>query len=80
MSTPELADEYFLPAQMARRERQRTQPAQDPAMTAGPSDAPRRDTMTPEQIEVARMEREVLTSSRRRKCCAPPTASVSSKK
>ena len=60
-STSELAEQYFLPAQMARRERQRTQPAQDPSMTAGSSDTPRRDTMTPAQADVIRLEREALS-------------------
>ena len=66
-STREMAQEYYLPAQMARRELQRQQAAQnpagsDPAMTAPPqSDAARREKMTPEQAETVRMERQVLT-------------------
>jgi uncharacterized protein (DUF1800 family) len=66
-STEEMAQQYYLPAQMARRELQRQQAAQnpagnDPAMTAQPqSDAARREMMTPEQTEAVRMERQVLT-------------------
>ena len=66
-STREMAQEYYLPAQMARRELQRQQAAQnpagsDPAMTAPPqTDAARREKMTPEQAEAVRMERQVLT-------------------
>ena len=70
-TTQEMAQQYYLPAQMARREAQRQQAAQDPvgsdpAMTAPPqSDAARRDArremMTPEQTEAIRMERQALT-------------------
>jgi uncharacterized protein (DUF1800 family) len=70
-STQEMAQQYYLPAQMARRELQRQQAApnpagSDPAMTAPPqNDAARRDAlremMTPEQAEAVRMERQALT-------------------
>jgi uncharacterized protein (DUF1800 family) len=59
-STPELAQDYFLPAQMARRERQRRQTAQDPSAMTAPDQAVGRETMTPEQTEVVRMERRAL--------------------
>jgi uncharacterized protein (DUF1800 family) len=63
MTTSELASEYFAPAQMARREAQRKQAAQDPAMasTGQPDPAARREMMTPEQAEAVRMERQTLT-------------------
>jgi len=65
-STREMAEQYYLPAQMARRELQRQLAAQnpaanDPAMTAPPSEAARREMMTPEQAEAVRMERQALT-------------------
>jgi uncharacterized protein (DUF1800 family) len=62
-STRELAENYFGPAQMARREQQRTQAAQDPTKTdtTPPDPAARRAMMTPEQAEAVKMEREVLT-------------------
>jgi uncharacterized protein (DUF1800 family) len=62
-TTSEMAEQYFLPAQMARREQQRRQAAQDPAMSPPnqTGDAPRREMMTPEQAEAVRMERQVLT-------------------
>ncbi len=70
-STQEMAQQYYMPAQMARRELQRQQAAQepassDPAMTGPPqNDAARRsalrDMMTPEQAEAVRMERQALT-------------------
>ena len=53
-STRELAEDYFVPAQMARRELQRQQAAQDPAMTTRDDGAGRRrgrEMTTPEQIE-----------------------------
>ncbi len=64
-STEEMAQQYYLPAQMARRELQRQQAAQDPAgndpaMTAK-TDAARREMMTPEQAEAVRVERQALT-------------------
>jgi uncharacterized protein (DUF1800 family) len=59
-STQQLAEQYYLPAQMARREQQRAQAAQDPAMTTPPRDPSRREMMTPEQAESVRMEREAL--------------------
>jgi uncharacterized protein (DUF1800 family) len=58
-STRELALEYFLPAQMARREQQR-QTVQDPSMTPGTQPS-RRDTLNPEQMEALRAQRTVLT-------------------
>ena len=70
-STQEMARQYYVPAQMARRELQRQQAAQDPAqadpaMTAPPQDdaarrAALREMMTPEQAEAVRMERQALT-------------------
>jgi len=64
-STREMAEEYFIPAQMARREQQRQQAAQDPQMlsTSTPQDqaAARREMMTPEQLDAMRMERLALT-------------------
>ena len=59
-STPQLAERYYLPAQMARRERQRTQ-AQDPSMTTESNATTRREAMTPAETEVLRMEREALS-------------------
>jgi len=68
-STRDMAENYFLPAQMARREQQRQQAAQpttkppDPSMTeTAPSDAAaaKRAAMTPEQMAAVRMEREAL--------------------
>ena len=67
-STQEMAQEYYLPAQIARREAQRQQSAQtpagrDPAMTTTtpPNDAARREMMTPEQAQAVRVERQALT-------------------
>jgi uncharacterized protein (DUF1800 family) len=69
-STQEMAQQYYVPAQMARREAQRQQSAQtpagsDPTMTATtttpPNDAARREMMTPEQAEAVRVERQALT-------------------
>jgi uncharacterized protein (DUF1800 family) len=70
-STQEMARQYYVPAQMARRELQRQQAAQDPAaadpaMTAPPqNDVARRtvlrEMMTPEQAEAVRMERQAVT-------------------
>ena len=65
-STQEMAEQYYLPAQMARREAQRRQAAQapasgDPAMATPQDEAARREMMTPEQTEAVRMERQVLT-------------------
>ncbi len=66
-STEEMAQQYYLPAQMARREAQRQQAAQapaagDPAMTTPPpNEAARREMMTPEQAEAVRAERQALT-------------------
>ena len=65
-STEEMAQQDYLPAQMARRELQRQQAAQDPAgndpaMTAPKNNAARREMMTPEQAEAVRMERQALT-------------------
>ena len=64
-STEEMARQYYLPAQMVKRELQRQQAAQDPAesdpaMTAK-NNAARREMMTPEQAEAVRMERQALT-------------------
>jgi uncharacterized protein (DUF1800 family) len=70
-STQEMAQQYYVPAQMVRRELQRQQAAQepapaDPAATApSQNDAARRsalrEMMTPEQAEAVRMERQALT-------------------
>ncbi len=67
-STQEMAQQYYLPAQMARREAQRQQSAQTPAgsdpsmtTTTPPNDAARREMMTPEQAEAVRVERQALT-------------------
>jgi uncharacterized protein (DUF1800 family) len=70
MSTRQLAEEYFVPAQMERRERQRQatsasakatagQAAPDPSMAGGPPPQPR-DPRTPQQTQVMRGERSVL--------------------
>ncbi len=63
MSTRQLADEYYLPAQMIRRQAQRanTPPnPNDPAMQAGNPDAARANR-TPEQMQAAQAERRVLS-------------------
>ena len=67
-STQEMAQQYYLPAQMARRQAQRQQSAQtpaasDPSMTTPtpPNNAARREMMTPEQAEAVRVERQALT-------------------
>jgi uncharacterized protein (DUF1800 family) len=60
-STQQLAERYFVPAQMARRQQQRAQAAQDPSMTTDATPATKRDGRTPEQTEAVRMEREVLS-------------------
>src|SRR5262245_61671444 len=58
-STQEMAERYYLPWQSARREQQRAQAAQGPAM-APQNDQRRRDTATPEQNESIRMERQAI--------------------
>jgi uncharacterized protein (DUF1800 family) len=57
-STRDLAEDYFLPAMMERREQQR-RAAQNagPSTDTGTPDTPKR---TPEQIEMARMQRTVV--------------------
>jgi uncharacterized protein (DUF1800 family) len=69
-STREMAQEYFVPAQMARRERQREQAAQggkstDPATTesTAPADASAKKVKdpTPEQMDAMRMERQAIS-------------------
>jgi uncharacterized protein (DUF1800 family) len=57
-SARELAEAYFIPAQMERRRAQQ-QAAQDPSMS--PDGADKRAMRTPEQIEAMRGERQVLT-------------------
>ena len=58
-STEEMATQFYLPAQMARRALQRQQ-AQEPAeMTPAQRDA-RRASMSPEQTEAVRKERQAL--------------------
>ncbi len=69
-STAEMARDYYVPAQMIRRDLQRQQAAQEPApndaaMTPAEKDAAAkkngvRDMMTPEQMETVRKEREAL--------------------
>ena len=69
-STAEMARDYYVPAQMIRRDLQRQQAAQEPsandaAMTAPEKDAAAkkngvREMMTPEQMEIVRKEREAL--------------------
>jgi uncharacterized protein (DUF1800 family) len=60
LSTQQLAEKYYLPALMARRERQRTQAQQDPAMTPPARGSANPETMTPAQTESMRMERAAL--------------------
>ena len=66
-STAEMAQQYYLPAQMARRDAQRQQAAQapaagDPSMTTtAPNEAARREMMTPAQAEAVRVERQALS-------------------
>jgi uncharacterized protein (DUF1800 family) len=68
-TTREMAEQYFLPAQMARQEQQRRQAAQDPAMSAGnpPAERPRQEErprpemMNAGQTAAIRMERLALT-------------------
>jgi uncharacterized protein (DUF1800 family) len=61
-STREMAESYYLPALMARREQQRRQAAQDPAMSATEPSNPSatRRPMTPEQMDAIRMERQAI--------------------
>ena len=77
-SSRDLAEEYFVPAMMERREQQRRE-AQNggPAPEAGASQPPKR---TPEQMELARMQRTVIGELSQQRCCEPPTASASSKR
>jgi uncharacterized protein (DUF1800 family) len=60
-STRELAENYFLPAQMARQQpqRQRAAAGGDPAMTP-PPDANNREMRTPEEMGAMRLERQVI--------------------
>jgi uncharacterized protein (DUF1800 family) len=60
LSTQQLAEKYYLPALMARREQQRAQAQQDPAMTPPAAARPNPGTMTPEQAESVRIERAAL--------------------
>jgi uncharacterized protein (DUF1800 family) len=59
LSTRELAQEYFLPAQMARRDEMRRRAQQNPSME--PGDPARPEMRRPEQVDAARGERRVLT-------------------
>ena len=67
-STAEMARDYYVPAQMIRRDLQRQQAAQEPAAndvatTTADAAAKKngvRDMMTPEQMETVRKEREAL--------------------
>ena len=56
-STRDLAEDYFLPAMMERREQQRRAAQNAGPSTAAATDTPRR---TPEQMELARMQRTVI--------------------
>jgi uncharacterized protein (DUF1800 family) len=66
-STREMAEEYFLPALMARRDQQRRRATQNPApqnpgATPGPQTPDdKRANMTPEQMEAVRAQREALS-------------------
>jgi uncharacterized protein (DUF1800 family) len=61
-TTREMAEDYFLPAQMARRAQQRQLAAQDHATTSSaPNDAARREMMTSEQRDAMQMERQAFT-------------------
>jgi uncharacterized protein (DUF1800 family) len=58
LSTRDLAEDYFVPAMMERREQQRRAPQNaGPSTDASAPEAPRR---TPEQMELARMQRTVI--------------------
>jgi uncharacterized protein (DUF1800 family) len=59
-STQQLAERYFVPAQMARREQQRAQASQEPSKTMDAPDT-KREARTPAQTEAIRMEREALS-------------------
>ena len=59
MNTRELVHEYFLPAQMARRDEMRRRAQQNPSME--PADAQRPEMRSPEQVAAVRGERQVLT-------------------
>jgi uncharacterized protein (DUF1800 family) len=56
-STRDLAEDYFLPAMMERREQQRRAQNGGPSTDAAAPDTPKR---TPEQMELARMQRTVI--------------------
>jgi uncharacterized protein (DUF1800 family) len=66
-STREMAEQYYMPAQMARQIQQRQRAAQDAARgtttpnSTPPDPATRREMMTPEQMEAMQMERMALT-------------------
>ncbi|MEO6212044.1 MAG: DUF1800 domain-containing protein [Vicinamibacterales bacterium] len=57
MSTQDIAQNYYLPAQMLRRQAQRAKPT-EPAMT--PADPDARKNRTPEEMQAAQAERRVL--------------------
>ena len=78
-SSRDLAEEYFVPAMMERREQQRRERRTvGRRRTPAPSQPPKR---TPEQMELARMQRKRhRRADRSRRSCAPPTASASSKR
>ena len=60
MSTEKLAEEYYLPAQMIRRQAQRANASSnDPAMQPG-DPASGRQNRTPEQMQAAQAERKVM--------------------
>ena len=64
MSTRELAQEYYLPAQMLRRQAQRAEAGaaakpNDPAMQPGAA-SPGRQNRTPEEMQAQRAQRRVL--------------------
>jgi uncharacterized protein (DUF1800 family) len=57
MNSRTLAKDYYMPAQMARRRAQQASATKD--STAAPAD-PQREPRTPEQMEAARKQREVI--------------------
>ena len=61
MSTRQLAEEYYIPAQMIRRQAQRANAAANPNEPAMPPANPdNRPNRTPEQMQAAQAERRVL--------------------
>jgi uncharacterized protein (DUF1800 family) len=60
-STREMAEDYYLPAQMARRQRQQATQDSSTTSTPPPGAATRREMLTPQQMAAMRKEREVLS-------------------